>query len=115
MLNLMSKKLNNLIEVINLRCSNTPYLNCCYVLGPTGPTGPTGPQGLPAATINVHSTTTGAPGTNASVTNSGTAENVQLDFVIPAGVTGPAPDFVIGSVETGEPGSQASVTLTPIQ
>lgn len=54
------------------------------VVGPTGPTGPAG-----AATITVGTTTTGDPGTNASVTNSGTNENVILDFVIPAGPTGP--------------------------
>jgi len=55
----------------------------CYIVGPTGPTGPQG-----AATITVGTTTTGLPGTNASVTNSGTLENPILDFVIPAGATG---------------------------
>ena len=50
-----------------------------------------------------------------------------LDFVIPAGATGPqglagatgatgpAPTLTIGTVTTGEPGSQASVTINPIQ
>mgnify|MGYP004508706079 CR=1 FL=1 len=56
-------------------------LCCC---GPTGPQGPQGP-----ATITVGSTTTGNPGTSASVTNSGTNQNVILDFTIPAGPTGP--------------------------
>ncbi len=43
-----------------------------------------------------------------------------LDFVIPAGATGPtgatgpAPALTIGTVTTGAPGSQASVTITPI-
>ena len=56
-------------------------------IGITGPTGPTGPAG--PATITIGTVTTGAPGTEATVTNSGTAENVILDFVIPAGPTGP--------------------------
>lgn len=56
--------------------------SCC--MGPTGPTGPAGP-----ATITVGTTETGDPGTEALVVNSGTAENVILDFTIPAGVTGP--------------------------
>lgn len=86
-------------------------MNNCYVIGPTGPTGPTGPA---STTIMINSTTTGAPGTNAIVTNSGTKTDVLLDFVIPAGVTGPAPLFTIGSVITGDPGSQASVKITPV-
>lgn len=54
------------------------------VIGPTGPQGPTGP-----ATITVGQTTTGNPGTNASVTNVGTNENAILNFTIPEGMTGP--------------------------
>lgn len=53
------------------------------VVGPTGPTGPAGP-----ATITVGNTTTGDPGTIASVTNVGTNENAVLNFTIPAGVQG---------------------------
>ena len=60
--------------------------NNCFVVGPTGPTGPAGPQG--ATTIDVGTTTTTDPGTNASVTNVGTNENVILDFTIPRGATG---------------------------
>lgn len=41
-------------------------------------------------TIKVGSVTTGAPGTDASVTNSGTAKDVVLDFTIPKGDTGAA-------------------------
>jgi hypothetical protein len=55
--------------------------------GPVGATGLTGPTGA-AATVAVHSTTTGAAGTSASVTNSGTATALQLDFVIPQGAAG---------------------------
>ena len=70
----------------------------CCVVGPTGPRGPQGP-----ATITVGSTTTGEPGTNAQVTNSGTSENVILNFTIPRGATGPiGPQGLQG--ETGATG-----------
>ena len=78
--------------------------------GPAGPTGPTGSAGAkgdtgltgakgdtgltgstgPAGTVAVHSTTTGAAGTNATVTNVGTSTAASLDFVIPKGDTGAA-------------------------
>ena len=41
-----------------------------------------------AATITIGSITTGAAGSNASVTNSGTASNVVLDFTLPRGKDG---------------------------
>lgn len=50
----------------------------------TGETGPTGE----AATIRVGTVTTGDPGTEASVTNSGTDQEAVLDFVIPRGENG---------------------------
>jgi hypothetical protein len=55
--------------------------------GATGSTGPTGAQG-PAATIAAGTTTTGAPGTTASVTNSGTSGAAVFDFTIPRGDVG---------------------------
>ncbi len=55
--------------------------------GPVGPQGPTGPTG-PGATIQVNSTTTGAPGTNASVTNVGSLQDALFNFVIPRGDVG---------------------------
>lgn len=55
--------------------------------GATGPTGPTGPQG--PATVTVGETTTGDPGTLATVENTGTNEDAILTFTIPAGATGP--------------------------
>jgi hypothetical protein len=55
--------------------------------GPVGPQGPTGPTG-PGATIQVNSTTTGAPGTNASVTNVGSLQAAMFNFVIPRGDVG---------------------------
>ncbi len=78
--------------------------NCCVnnVITPTGSN---------TVTVNVGSTTTGMPGTNAQVINSGTDKNVILDFIIPSGTT---PELQIGSVETGEPGSEASVTISEL-
>ena len=85
--------------------------------GDTGATGPTGPQG-PAATITVGTTTTGNPGTNASVTNSGTSSAAVFNFTIPrgnTGATGPqGPDgdaatIAVGTVTTGAPGTNATV------
>lgn len=57
-----------------------------------------GPRGIPgeAATINIGTVTTGAAGTDASVTNSGTSTAAILDFIIPKGDKG----------ATGEQGQQ---------
>lgn len=55
--------------------------------GDTGEQGPQGPAGQ-AATIQVGTVTTGEPGTNASVTNSGTSSAAVFDFVIPRGQDG---------------------------
>ena len=85
--------------------------------GDTGATGPQGPQG-PAATITVGTTATGNPGTNASVTNSGTSSAAVFNFTIPrgnTGATGPqGPDgdaatIAVGTVTTGAPGTSATV------
>ena len=76
-----------------------------------------GAQGIPgkAATITVGSTTTGAPGTNASVVNVGTENAAILDFTIPQGATGAdgAAGEIVGATasvddNTGTP----SVTVT---
>ena len=75
------------------------------ITGATGATGATGPQGLTgatgatgadgadgadgaAATIAVGTVTTGAAGSNATVTNSGTSAAAVFDFAIPKGDTG---------------------------
>ena len=108
-------------------------------VGPTGATGATGPQGPAgidgaAATITIGTTTTGLPGTQASVTNTGTTTDAILNFVIPRGETGatgpqgpagpqgpvgPAgadgadgtsATITVGTTTTGEPGTPASVT-----
>jgi hypothetical protein len=80
-------------------------------VGPVGPAGPTGSTGLKgdkgdaAATIAVESTATGAAGTNAAVTNSGTISDVKLNFVIPRGADGAAGPIGL----TGPPGQNANI------
>ena len=67
-------------------------------IGPTGPqgvqgvTGPTGPAGVDGETptIAIGTVTTGAPGSEASATITGTAPNYVLNLTIPQGPTGPA-------------------------
>ena len=69
--------------------------------GPAGPTGPPGPQGPPgapgggsgggqAATIQVGTVTTGAPGSFAQIVNVGTSSDAIFNFTIPRGNTGAA-------------------------
>lgn len=55
--------------------------------GKDGTPGTPGKDGK-SATISVGTTTTGNPGTNASVSNSGTASAAILNFTIPRGATG---------------------------
>jgi hypothetical protein len=58
--------------------------------GPQGPTGATGAQGPTGATpsFSVGTVTTGAPGTDASASITGTDENPVLNLTIPRGNTG---------------------------
>lgn len=77
-----------------------------YFFGPkSGGAWPAGTliQGT-AASISVGTTTSGAPGTFASVTNSGTSTNAVLNFTIPSGVqgqAGQAATIAVGAVTTG--------------
>jgi len=89
------------------QCNCTPI-----IVGPTGPTGPQGP-----ASIAVGVTTTTVPGTNASVTNVGTDDNVILNFNIPRGETGPIGPQGIPGTEgpTGPTGPQGLQGLQGIQ
>jgi hypothetical protein len=57
------------------------------VLALNGSAGATGPAGA-AATVNVGTVTTGAAGTQASVTNVGTSSAAVLNFTIPQGAAG---------------------------
>jgi len=63
-----------------------------------------------AATIAVGDVTTGAPGSPATVVNSGTPGDVVLDISIPEGDKGDGATVAIGTVTTGAPGSAATVT-----
>ena len=85
---------------------------------PFPPEPPVPPTPL-APTVTVGTTFTGAPGTSAVVTNSGTPQNAVLNFVIPRGETGAvgatglpgAPATVtVGTTTTGAPGTNAAVT-----
>ena len=94
--------------------------------GPQGPAGPQGPQGEAgavgpqgpagtageAATVTVGTTTTGDAGTNASVTNTGTAQNAVLNFTIPRGETGATGPQ--GTTATNEYGYKYDTTTNPI-
>ena len=88
--------------------------------GDTGATGATGSPGE-AATVSVGTTSTGLPGTNASVTNTGTSSAAVLNFTIPrgekgdkgdTGSTGSAATVEVGATSTGAAGTNASVTNT---
>jgi len=85
---------------------------------PEGEQGIQGIQGVQgdAATISAGTTTTGAEGTSASVTNSGTTSDAVFDFTIPKGDTGDtgpqgdAATITVGTTTTGSEGTNASVT-----
>lgn len=71
--------------------------------GPNGDKGDTGPKGEKgdtgaAASIKIGTVTTGAAGSNASVTNSGTASNVVLNFTLPRGEDGADGGIVVDTV-----------------
>ena len=72
-----------------MKCNDTrktkTQIYNCYVMGPTGPTGPTGPA---SARINVGLTTTAQAGAEAQVYNSGTDNDIILNFIIPQGEMG---------------------------
>lgn len=69
------KKAQALVNCFNKNNPNITYT--CYVPSPTS-----------VATITIGTTTTTAPGTNASVTNVGTKTNAILNFSIPRGEPG---------------------------
>ena len=82
-----------------------------------GPPGPQGQQGEPgaAATVTVGAVTTGEPGTDAIVENSGTESAAVLNFTIPkgdTGATGPAgADGVSPTVSTSKSGNVTTITI----
>jgi hypothetical protein len=106
------------------------------IQGPKGDTGPMGQTGAKgdtgaAATVQVGNTNTGAPGTNAQVTNAGNEHFAVFNFTIPRGDkgetgatgaqgdkgdkgdkgdTGQAATIEVGSTTTTNPGTSATVT-----
>ena len=69
------------------------WVNIGPIQGPAGPQGPAGQNGADgepgqAASITVGTVTTGQPGTQASITNSGTTSAAVLNFTIPQGPVG---------------------------
>ena len=104
---------NNCFDNIKNILESGKKCNCTPVI--VGPTGPTGPQG--PATITVGTTTTSDPGTNASVVNVGTDDNVILNFNIPKGETGPIGPQGIPGTEgpTGPAGPAGPQGLQGIQ
>lgn len=86
--------------------------------GQDGKDGKDGKDGQ-AATITVGTTSTGQPGTNASVSNSGTSSAAILNFTIPRGATGatgatgaPGKDGIDG--KDGKDGSDGEDGFSPI-
>ena len=113
-------------SVTNTGTAQNAVLNFTIPRGETGATGPQGPQGETgavgpqgpagtageAATVTVGTTTTGDAGTNASVTNTGTAQNAVLNFTIPRGETGATGPQ--GTTATNEYGYKYDTTTNPI-
>ena len=79
------------------------------LLAQAGSVGPTGPAGA-AATIALGTVTTGAPGSAAQVTNSGTSSAAVLNFTIPQGTPG-----VAGSGGGGGGGIQSAGVYHSVQ
>lgn len=91
------------LQIIMEANKHRPIVGCCNPttgIGATGPTGPTGPTGATGATgpagadaetptLTIGTVTTGAPGTEAAATITGTAPNYILNLTIPQGPTGP--------------------------
>lgn len=70
-----------------------------------------------SASVSVGTVTTGGPGTDASVENSGTDTNAVFDFTIPRGADGEKGDkgdaaatIEVGTTTTGDPGTDAAVS-----
>ena len=64
---------------------------------------------VPGLHIEIGETTTGEPGTPASVTNSGTNTAPVLNFTIPEGEKGDAATIQVGTVAASDPGSEPKV------
>ena len=102
------------------------------IVGPQGPAGPQGPPGEDGdtPTLDIGTVTTGAPGTDAAASITGTAPNYLLNLTIPQGEVGPTGPqgevgpqgpagadaepitLTIGTVTTGAPGTDAAASIT---
>lgn len=83
--------------------------------GPAGPEGPAGAQGLKGergeqgpSTIKIGNVTTGDPGTEAEITNTGDEKDLVLNFKIPRGNIGPKGE----QGETGPRGLPGEIGIT---
>lgn len=97
-------------NVVNAGTTAAAVFNFTVPRGDVGAQGATGAQGIqgntgaqgatgPPNVLTVQSTTTGAPGTNASVVISGTSPSQALAFTVPRGDIGPqGPALPIGSI-----------------
>ncbi len=125
----MLKSCGNNMNKIN------PCAMCHYSFigptGPAGPQGPIGPTGPASAKIEVVSTKTMDSDSDAEVVNTGTDDDVKLEFLIPRGKPGPKGErgekgergldgrmglpgisdtLVVRNVNTGEPGTDVVIT-----
>lgn len=87
---------------VSVRLRAPPPMRIRYTPGATGPAG----------TVAVGDVATGAPGTDAEVTNSGTPKAAILDFTIPRGDVGAPNELEIGTVTTLPYGAPASASIT---
>lgn len=95
-----------------IRCSQDRSASSCECFSGCCSLCPAGPQGE-AATIQIGTVTTGAPGTEAEVTNSGTEQNAILNFVIPRGEpgSGGAPEFLTAYSTPPQPGNSGQALI----
>ena len=84
-----------------------PNQGCCCFIPSNG--------GAPGnISLTIGTVTTSEAGSPASASITGTSPNFVLNFTLPRGYEGPAPDIEIGTVTTGAPGTEASVTITSV-
>lgn len=107
---------NSTVEEITQMKNNGDFKGDTGPQGPQGEQGPQGPAGAngapgkdgAAATVAVGTVTTGEPGTQASVTNSGTENAAVLDFVIPQGERGESVPQIRTPLSLAEHSSKAN-------
>ena len=100
--------------VFHKQLSNNSTLQVSYLTGLYGLKGDKGETGS-AATVKVGKVTTGKPGTNVTITNTGDKYNAIFDFAVPRGdkgETGSAATIKVGKLATGKPGTNVTITNT---